>query len=464
MAWLRRIHFGCQIIEAESFYGDQSVTSAVLGNRVQEIHDKAFADSGILQINLPDSLTYIADDALPGPTQLQVTAVEGTYAYEWAAARGYFMPAPLQKDPAVNVRKITISWEAVEGADTYSVYYGTENDFTKATAVTGITATSYTTLSLQYATTYYTWVRAHGAKGDSIPSDQMSALTCPKVPEIKTSQVSGNRILLEWNESAGAEYYAVRYSTENKYGTGYRVTYITRTNYEIVGLDFNTDYYLWLEAFNGGGGTRTSDQNVVTLTTEEDPLTPKQNASRGNQISSTTGRRKVVVSWEAVDGAESYNIYYGTGAGFSAADSIQGVTGDAEDSTCSYTIDNLAPGTYYYTWVTAMTGGTESAPSNRKSVITLPLAAPMNNPAVSGNSITCSWTAVTGAAGYRLKYGTSSDLSQASAQTDLIKDTSYTLTDLEYDTTYYIWVVSVNSSGSLTNSVSRTATTEPATE
>lgn len=453
-----------EIIEAESFYGDQSVTSAVLGNRVKEIREKAFANSGIQQINLPDSLTYIADDALPGPGQLQVTATEGTYAYGWAAARGYFMPAPTQKNPTVSVRTITISWEAVEGADTYSVFYGAENDFTKATAVTGITETSYAVTVPKYATTYYTWVRAHGAKGDSVPSDPMSALTYPSTPEMKTTQVTGNRIQLEWNAVSGADYYNVRYSTKNEYGTGFKFSHITRTNLEIIGLEFNTDYYVWLEAFNSSGGTRTKDQDVVKLTTVEDPLTPKQYDSKGNQLSSTPGYRKVVVSWEAVEGAESYNIHYGTQAGFSSAKVIQGVTGEADGSTRSYAIDKLSPGTNYYTWVTAVTGETESAPSNRKSVYTLPLPAPMNDPVVSGNSITCSWSAVTGATGYYLKYGTSNDLNQAKDKTGTIKGTSYTLTGLEYNTTYYIWVASGNSGGWLFNSTYKAATTEPKAE
>ena len=90
----------------------------------------------------------------------------------------------------------------------------------------------------------------------------------------------------------------------------------------------------------------------------------------------------------------------------------------------------------------------------------MPPAAPMHTPTVSGNTITCSWTAVTGATSYRLQYGTSDDPGQAIGTITSINGTYYTLTDLDYSTTYYIWVVSVNASGSVRNTTPVTATTE----
>ena len=62
----------------------------------------------------------------------------------------------------------------------------------------------------------------------------------------------------------------------------------------------------------------------------------------------------MTVNWDAVSGAQTYNVYYGTSAGFSAATKISGVT-----AAGSYTIPDLQPGTTYYTWVTAVKNGNE---------------------------------------------------------------------------------------------------------
>ena len=73
-----------RIIEEEAFYGSTSIDKVVLSDEVTEIHTKAFANSTLSEINLPDSLTYIADDAFDGPEKVTVSVNPGTYAYEWA--------------------------------------------------------------------------------------------------------------------------------------------------------------------------------------------------------------------------------------------------------------------------------------------------------------------------------------------------------------------------------------------
>lgn len=78
-----------EIIEEGAFYGDTSIGEVVLGERVREIRSQAFAKSALTKINLPTSVTYISDDALPGPGSIDVLVHEGTYAYKWACRNGY---------------------------------------------------------------------------------------------------------------------------------------------------------------------------------------------------------------------------------------------------------------------------------------------------------------------------------------------------------------------------------------
>ena len=55
---------------------------------IRTIGSKAFASSGVTAVNLPDSLTYIADDAFDDTDIATLTVNEGTYAYNWAVDRG----------------------------------------------------------------------------------------------------------------------------------------------------------------------------------------------------------------------------------------------------------------------------------------------------------------------------------------------------------------------------------------
>ena len=429
-----------QIIEAQAFYGDRSLDTVVLNDQIREIRAGAFAGSSLKNINLPDSLTFIADDALPGPDQVELDVEEGGYPYNWAVSHG-FLITPVQSASEAYMRTITVSWADEAEAQSYNVYYGTTDDISKATAVTGITGTSHTIENLQAGTVYYTWVRAVRTGGVTKASNMQQIITYPAAPVLNSHTVSGNTITLGWDAVPGANIYRVCYSTTDQYGTASRITNIRATTYTLRGLEFNQAYYIWMESANESGGMRTTDS--VEVITGDDALTPKQSDPKG-------GQRKVTANWSAVDNAEGYNVYYGTSAGFASATKVSNVTPTVgTDGILSYEINNLTAGTTYFTWVSAINGGTESEPSNRKSTITLPTATELNTPEVNGNTVKFSWAASTGATGYRLRFGTSSVYSEATRQTSVIKGTACTIKDLNYNTTYYFWIISINASGSI---------------
>jgi len=112
-------------IEAEAFYGDSSLDEVIVPEGIKTIGSKAFASSSLRQINLPDSLTFIANDAFDGPEKVHITVNNGFYAYNWAVSNGYILPAPVQKALVGGSKQITVSWNAVENASCYVVYYGT---------------------------------------------------------------------------------------------------------------------------------------------------------------------------------------------------------------------------------------------------------------------------------------------------------------------------------------------------
>ena len=85
-----------EVIEAEAFCGDDSLETVVLPEGVLRIGERAFADSGLVRIALPVSLTEIAEDAFEGLDGLEIIAPENSAAWRWAQGHG-FSPAVLSE-------------------------------------------------------------------------------------------------------------------------------------------------------------------------------------------------------------------------------------------------------------------------------------------------------------------------------------------------------------------------------
>jgi Lysophospholipase len=74
-------------IEEEAFAGDSSLDEVVLPDGVESIGSRAFANSSMKSINLPSSLTSIAEDAFEN-VKPRITAERGTYSWDWAHRHG----------------------------------------------------------------------------------------------------------------------------------------------------------------------------------------------------------------------------------------------------------------------------------------------------------------------------------------------------------------------------------------
>ncbi len=77
-----------KIISEEAFYEDTSLDEVVLPEGVEEIGPRAFARSSVTKINLPDSLTEIADDAFDLDADTAYSANPDTYAWDWLYENG----------------------------------------------------------------------------------------------------------------------------------------------------------------------------------------------------------------------------------------------------------------------------------------------------------------------------------------------------------------------------------------
>jgi len=82
------------IVEEKAFYRCMALNRVEIPEGTFEIQSKAFADSSLNEIALPETIRIIADDAFEGCTDFWIEAESGSFAYEWAQGKGYSVRTP----------------------------------------------------------------------------------------------------------------------------------------------------------------------------------------------------------------------------------------------------------------------------------------------------------------------------------------------------------------------------------
>jgi pectate lyase len=129
---------------------------------------------------------------------------------------------------------------------------------------------------------------------------------------------------------------------------------ISNPTYTDSAVETGKTYYYQVTAQDNSGESGGSNEAQGTLAA----IFPPAN------LTGTSGGGEILLSWNAVAGSNSYNVYRGTTASGTISDKIKIATGL---SATAYTDQNVVKGVYYYYQVTAVIGASESAGSNEVS-------------------------------------------------------------------------------------------------
>ncbi len=190
-----------------------------------------------------------------------------------------------------------------------------------------------------------------------------------------------------------------------------------------------------LSACNSGGDG--DDNSAAPAAPVVIPNTPEAAAI-------TPGDSELALTWTPVDGAAAYEIWYHTENSSSSATQYAG-----EVTAASYTVTGLSNGTIYYVWLKAKnTAGTSAFGPSADGTPNIPPEIPEDPEVIYGNTeLHVSWTPVSGAASYEVWYSTSDNPAEAVQQGGDITLTGHSVTGLENNTEYHIWIKAKNSAG-----------------
>ncbi len=317
---------------------------------------------------------------------------------EWTEVKAITAPDKVSGVKVTNYSgtALKISWSKVTGADGYQVYRSTNGK--KWSKVASTTSTSYVNKNLSYNKAYQYKVRAYVKDGSTVYGAYSSVVkkttAIPAPANFKISKSSYNYITLSWDKVDGAKDYQIQKSTDGKKWSDLKTT--TSTSFKDSKANVGSTYYY-----------RIRTRQVISKKTKASPyssVVSKKLALGAVDLKiGAVGRDNVTLEWDAIAGAEGYQVYYNT------TSSTKGWTkGSTVKKSTTTTIKGLAEGKKYYFWVRAFreVSSKNVYGSYGTANATVGLATVTNLFVVDTTDTTVSlkWDSVKDATGYKVYY------------------------------------------------------------
>lgn len=239
-----------KIIGEEAFSGDPSIGSVTVPEGALEIRSRAFADSSVGQLALPESLEFIADDILDGCGDVTVETVKGCYAYDWCVEHGFTGPElTLQAEPSVRAcltgGKISWTLTADGGKAPYECSVSVCVDGSEIVSHTGdfyrltLTAANPGVYSLRAT------VRDFWGTVAEVCADEVRVFSPPAI-DLTAKQTGPDSLSVVWQSDASALYsLEMALSPDGEYAA---VDGVSGTGAELSGLTCGETYYFRVRA------------------------------------------------------------------------------------------------------------------------------------------------------------------------------------------------------------------------
>ena len=311
-----------------------------------------------------------------------------TSYFDTAGKAVAYIAAPVLLSASGTDNGISISWKASAGAAKYRVFYrNSSGDWTR---VADTAATSYLDKNVTSGTVYTYTVRCLNAAGDYISSFYSAGISGVFLSApVFTVENGPEGVDISWNAVKGAVNYRVYY-----YGSkGWtKLTDTTETSFTDTDVTSNHTYTYTVRCINAEGNQFTSGylagKSVKYIAAPK--ITKLSNAVDG-----------VRITWNAVDGAQKYRVYYYGSKGW---------TKMVDTTSTTYLDKDVASGKNYTYTVRCINSAASAFTSSYKPGVSLRyIAAPDFSVTLNEKSVTVDWNAVEGAELYRVYLRSAND-------------------------------------------------------
>ena len=320
---------------------------------------------------------------------------------------------------------VKISWNKVNKAEVYRVYYKGRKGWTR---LADTTSTSYTDSKVASGKTYTYTVRCLNKSKNKFTSgyDSKGAkatfIAAPKIS--KTENVNGG-VKISWGKSNGAEQYRVYYKGRKGWT---RLADTTSTSYTDSKVTSGKTYTYTVRCLNKSKNKFTSgyDSKGAKATFIATPKISKTENVNGG----------VKISWNKSNGAEKYRVYYKGSKGW---------TRMVDTTSTSYIDKDVSSGKNYTYTVRCLNKSKNKFTSGYNSTgksIKYVSAPKISRTEATYNSVTLNWDKVNGAEKYRVYRRGEKGWSRLFDTTS----TAFTDTNLYAETAYTYTVRCINSS------------------
>jgi len=341
---------------------------------------------------------------------------------------------------------IDITWDAIsnDNISGYNIYYRAGEDFDSQTEdgvvparrITSGGVTNAAITGLTPGVTYYLRISAYNGGGESELSDKgISAtprLVAPQGFEI--IEVGNRSIKVEWENVPGASFYTLYYNdspfTNISEAKSLHFDRPGLYETEIIGLNNFTTYYLRISSGYSGSMSDLSTQLEAT---------PKLPAPKG--FSAQVGYDNLInVSWNAVENAYGYSVFYK--AGYFSSSTDNNVNEHNSNNTTNATItNNVSIGTEYYLRVATRDNQGNHGPLSYPVTVT-PGFALRTWP--GHEKVYLRWNAVSGADSYHVYHHINNNISiNTYTAITSVTGVNAEITDLINGNVYYFFVTAL---------------------
>ena len=344
------------------------------------------------------STSYVDTNVVSNSTySYSVAACKKTNERNWWSSYGIeektilYMGQPKVTSVAGSANGVSIKWDAVNGANSYRVYRKTENGPWRM--LKDVNSTNYVDTSAESGMTYSYAVAAckKTSAGNwwSTYDNTGKSLLYIAQPEVSSVASGANGTVVSWDAVKGANSYRVYRKTGN--GAWHLLKDVSSANYIDASAESGVNYSYTVAACkrtDAGNWWSTYNNTGKSLLYIAQP-----------EVSSvTSGANGVVVSWDAVNGANSYRVYRKT---------ENGPWRMLKDVSSANYVDASAESGINYSYAVAACKRTDagnwwSTYNNTGKPVTY-IAQPEVSSVTSGaNGVVVSWDAVKGANSYRV--------------------------------------------------------------